>query len=115
MLGRKQQLEVARSFPNRYLFSYTNKVTSLFSIRYNFIINYRAKQPLLEREIARSCNILLYNELCNAYTFENIYIFINFFLFLNMLVTIPLKALFLDYQTLYSTAFYKIFQKSKQA
>ena len=75
----------------------------------------RAKQPLLEREIARSCNILLYNELCNAYTFENIYIFINFFLFLNMLVTIPLKALFLDYQTLYSTAFYKIFQKSKQA
>ena len=54
----------------------------------------RAKQPLLEREIARSCNILLYNELCNAYTFENIYIFINFFLFLNMLVTIPLKALF---------------------
>ena len=75
----------------------------------------RAKQPLLEREIARSCNILLYNELCNAYTFENIYIFINFFLFLNMLVTIPLKALFLDYQTLYSTVFYKIFQKSKQA
>ena len=39
LLGRKQQLEVARSFPNRYLFSYTNKVTSLFSIRYNFIIN----------------------------------------------------------------------------
>jgi hypothetical protein len=71
----------------------------------------RVKQPLFEREIARSCNILLYNELCNAYTFENIYIFI----FLNMLVTIPLKALFLDYQTLYSTAFYKIFQKSKQA
>ena len=31
-LGRKQQLEVVRSFPNRYLFSYTNKVTSLFSI-----------------------------------------------------------------------------------
>ena len=32
MLGRKQQSQVARSFPNRYLFSYTNKVTSLFSI-----------------------------------------------------------------------------------
>ncbi|WP_281669791.1 hypothetical protein [Segatella buccae] len=30
-LGRKQQLEVVCSFPNRYLFSYTNKVTSLFS------------------------------------------------------------------------------------
>lgn len=108
MLGRKQQSQVARSFPNRYLFSYANKVTSLFSI--SCILD-----VILEREIARSCNILLYNELCNAYTFKNIYIFINFFLFLNMLVTIPLKALFLDYQTLYSTAFYKIFQKSKQA
>ena len=32
LLGRKQQSQVARSFPNRYLFSYTNKVTSLFSI-----------------------------------------------------------------------------------
>ena len=32
LLGRKQQSQVARSFPNRYLFSFTNKVTSLFSI-----------------------------------------------------------------------------------
>ena len=32
LLGRKQQSQVARSFPNRYLFSYTDKVTSLFSI-----------------------------------------------------------------------------------
>ena len=32
LLGRKQQSQVARSFPKRYLFSYTNKVTSLFSI-----------------------------------------------------------------------------------
>ena len=32
LLGRKQQSQVARSFPNRYLFSYTEKVTSLFSI-----------------------------------------------------------------------------------
>ena len=108
MLGRKQRSRVARSFPNRYLFSSINEITSLFSISCVLII-------ILQCEIARSCNILLYNELCNAYTFENIYIFINFFLFLNMLVTIPLKALFLDYQTLYSTAFYKIFQKSKQA
>ncbi|PMC24018.1 hypothetical protein CJ231_06945 [Hoylesella buccalis] len=38
LLGRKQQSQVARSFPNRYLFSYTNKVTSLFPIRYNLII-----------------------------------------------------------------------------
>ena len=32
LLGRKQRNQVTRSFPNRYLFSYTNKVTSLFSI-----------------------------------------------------------------------------------
>jgi len=32
LLGRKQQSQVARSFPNRYLFSLTNKVTYLFSI-----------------------------------------------------------------------------------
>ena len=31
LLGRKQRSQVARSFPNRYLFSFTNKVTSLFS------------------------------------------------------------------------------------
>ena len=31
LLSRKQRSQVARSFPNRYLFSYTNKVTSLFS------------------------------------------------------------------------------------
>ena len=32
LLGRKQRSQVARSFPNRYQFSGTNKVTSLFSI-----------------------------------------------------------------------------------
>ena len=32
LFGRKQRSQVARSFPNRYQFSYTNKVTSLFSI-----------------------------------------------------------------------------------
>ena len=38
LLGRKQRSQVARSFPNRYQFSCTNKVTSLFSIRYILII-----------------------------------------------------------------------------
>ena len=38
LLGRKQRGQVARSFPNRYLFSYINTVTSLFSDRYIFII-----------------------------------------------------------------------------
>ena len=32
LLGRKQRSQVARLFPNRYQFSCTNKVTSLFSI-----------------------------------------------------------------------------------
>ena len=38
LLGRKQRSQVVRSFPNRYQFSFTNKVTSLFSIRYILII-----------------------------------------------------------------------------
>ena len=38
LLGRKQRSQVARSFPNRYLFSYINTVTSLFSTRYILII-----------------------------------------------------------------------------
>ena len=37
LLGRKQRNQVASSFPNRYLFSFTNKVTCLFSIRYTLI------------------------------------------------------------------------------
>ena len=32
LLGRKQRIQVARSFPNHYLFSCTNKVTSSSSI-----------------------------------------------------------------------------------
>ena len=32
LLGRKQRHQVVRSFPNRYLFSLTNKVTCLFPI-----------------------------------------------------------------------------------
>ena len=32
LLGKKQRHQVVRSFPNRYLCSYTNKVTSLFPI-----------------------------------------------------------------------------------
>ena len=41
--GRKQRLEVVRSFPNRYQFSCINKVTSLFSNRYIFIIIFYGK------------------------------------------------------------------------
>ena len=42
--GRKQRLEVVRSFPNRYQFSCINKVTSLFSNRYIFIIILHCKR-----------------------------------------------------------------------
>ena len=43
LLGRKQRNQVVRSFPNRYQYSYTKKVTSLFSIRYILIIILRRK------------------------------------------------------------------------
>ncbi|PIK19145.1 hypothetical protein CTI16_05820 [Prevotella intermedia] len=43
LLGRIQRLEVVRSFPNRYLFTFTNKVTSLFSIRYILTIIFSRK------------------------------------------------------------------------
>ena len=44
LLGRKQRNQVVRSFPNRYQYSYTKKVTSLFSIRYILIIILRCKE-----------------------------------------------------------------------
>ena len=40
----KQRHKAFRSFPNRYLFSFTNNVTSLFSIRYILIIILRCKR-----------------------------------------------------------------------
>ena len=50
LLGRKQRSQVARSFPNRYLFSFTNNVTSLFSDRYIFIIILRCKSMKIEHQ-----------------------------------------------------------------
>ena len=47
LLGRKQRSQVARSFPNRYQYSYTKKVTSLFSIRYILMIILRCKRVSL--------------------------------------------------------------------
>ena len=43
LLGKKQRHQVVRSFPNRYLFSYTNKVTSLFPISCILEIIFRCK------------------------------------------------------------------------
>ena len=48
LLGRKQRSQVARSFPNRYQFSCINKVTSLFSTRYIFIIIFRRVERVLQ-------------------------------------------------------------------
>ena len=58
LLGRKQQSQVARSFPNRYLFSYTNKVTSLFSISCILDIILRGKRAAFGMQNNRSCNAL---------------------------------------------------------
>ena len=47
LLGRKQRSQVVRSFPNRYQFSCTNKVTSLFSDRYIFIIILQCQNEII--------------------------------------------------------------------
>ena len=46
LLGRKQQSQVARSFPNRYLFCSFGEVTYLFSNRYILTIILHCKNPL---------------------------------------------------------------------
>ena len=55
LLGRKQRSQVARSFPNRYLFSFTNKVTSLFSISCILRIILRGKKPLIRGSLTTPC------------------------------------------------------------
>ena len=54
LLGRKQRSQVARSFPNRYQFSCTNKVTSLFSISCILRIILACKTIGFEKEIVFS-------------------------------------------------------------
>ena len=63
--GRKQRLEVVRSFPNRYQFSCINKVTSLFSNRYIFIIIFKCKIYLFYTQ-----NILFLNTKRSLYKYE---------------------------------------------
>ena len=60
LLGRKQQSQVARSFPNRYLFSYTNKVTSLFSISciLDIILQHNLSHFALQNDF--SCEVIQY-------------------------------------------------------
>ena len=56
MLGRKQRHQVVRSFPNRYLFSYTDKVTSLFSISCILDIILPCNQALLGLQSGLTCS-----------------------------------------------------------
>ena len=58
LLGRKQQSQVARSFPNRYLFSYTDKVTSLFSISCILDIILHRKNGVFTMQNTPFCNTL---------------------------------------------------------
>ena len=78
--GRKQRLEVVRSFPNRYQFSCTNKVTSLFSDRYIFLIILPCKTYAFETQNNRFCNALMYSELRKKFVCEK-YLYVYCFLF----------------------------------
>ena len=75
LLGRKQRSQVVRSFPNRYLFSLTNKVTCLFPISCileiilqrkmglmtglfvsnHFSIDYHRNDEVYHKELSQSC------------------------------------------------------------
>jgi len=55
LLGRKQRSQVVRSFPNRYLFSLTNKVTYLFPISCILEIVLKCKVTHLAWLPASSC------------------------------------------------------------
>ena len=66
LLGRKQRSQVARSFPNRYLFSCTNKVTSLFSISCILITILPCKTAAFALQNNRFCNALITSKLYNS-------------------------------------------------
>ena len=70
LLGRKQRSQVARSFPNRYQFSCTNKVTSLFSISCILRIILERKTAAFGMQNNRFCNALIIKALHNRYTCE---------------------------------------------
>ena len=67
LLGRKQRHQVVRSFPNRYLFSYTNKVTSLFSISCILDIILHRKTYALDAQNNWFCKAFIIKELHDRY------------------------------------------------
>ena len=59
LLGRKQRNQVTRSFLNRYQFSSTNKVTSLFSISCILRIILPCKTAAFATQNNRFCKALI--------------------------------------------------------
>ena len=80
LLGRKQRSQVARSFPNRYQFSCTNKVTSLFSISCILRIILPCKTAAFNEQNNRFYNALTIRELSSNYAYER-YLHLYHFLF----------------------------------
>ena len=70
LLGRKQRNQVTRSFLNRYQFSSTNKVTSLFSISCILRIILPCKTAAFGTQNNRFCNALIVRPLYEYYVCE---------------------------------------------
>ena len=62
LLGRKQRHQVVRSFPNRYLFSLTNKVTCLFPISCILEIILQCERTRVGGEEKRKRTYFLHNK-----------------------------------------------------
>ena len=73
--SRKQRHKAFRSFPNRYLFCYTNKVTSLFSIRYVLRIILHCKRACFAMQNRLFCFLESLRELsiCYVLTIQSCY------------------------------------------
>jgi len=64
LLGRKQRHQVVRSFPNRYLFSLTNKLTFLFPISCILEIILARKRHTIGVQKNEFCKALVIRMLC---------------------------------------------------
>ena len=80
LLGRKQRNQVTRSFLNRYQFSSTNKVTSLFSISCILRIILVCKTAAFGTQNNRFCNTLITRRLHDSYAYEK-YLHLYYLLF----------------------------------
>ena len=77
LLGRKQRNQVTRSFLNRYQFSSTNKVTSLFSISCILRIILQCKTGTFTTQNKGCCNMLVIRWLRNSNAFEKYLLFFS--------------------------------------